>query len=255
MSNLHHDTSEMNVLFVHSAVDDYPLTPEEFRVYAHLARRAGIGEAWPKVESIARVCRMHPDTARRCLHALIAYGMIKAKERKGRTNLYTITKFSSWKPAAQVEAIQKAATEAGKAKRAAKKAVKPLDAQQIVSAALSEEKQAYPSETKGGLVNGGRPGERREATPSEWREGYPSETKGDEVNPFEVHPLKEGVITLEEDARATPPAARPEIQARQDAQAPSSSSENASLQTSTATQQASDDRGPAGTTSGFADGR
>jgi len=51
--------------------------------------------------------------------------------------------------------------------------------------------------------------------------------------------LDRGVIKLEEDARVGPPAALPQIQARQDAKTPSSSSENASLQTSTAAQQAS----------------
>ena len=50
--------------------------------------------------------------------------------------------------------------------------------------------------------------------------------------------LNRGVITLEEDARARPPAAPPQVQARQDDQAPSSSSKNASLQTRTAPQQA-----------------
>ena len=48
MTDLHHDQSEMNVLFVDSAVDDYPLSAEEFRIYAHIARRAGLGEAWPE---------------------------------------------------------------------------------------------------------------------------------------------------------------------------------------------------------------
>ena len=44
---LHQDTSEMNVIFVHSRLDDYGLPAPSFRVYCHLARRAGRGSAWP----------------------------------------------------------------------------------------------------------------------------------------------------------------------------------------------------------------
>ena len=176
--NLRQDTSELNVLFVHSAVDDYPLTPEEFRVYAHFARRAGLGEAWPKIESIGRVCRMHPDTARQCVHSLNASGMINVQERKGRTNLYTITRVSSWKPAAEVEAIKKAAAHTGKLKRAAKKVAKSATIQSTASTAPSGGKPADPSETKGGVVNGGSPSERRETSPRERRGRVPLRNEG-----------------------------------------------------------------------------
>lgn len=168
------DTSEMNVLFVHSAIDDYPLSPEEFRLYAHLARRAGSGAAYPSLESMARKCRMHKDTARRCLHNLLAYKMLDAHERRGQTTLYTLTKISRWVKPDVVLALQEKQAQEGKAKRALKKAAKQTD-------------PADPSETKGGVQEAAAeatPPKRREGYPSEMEGGHPSVTKGDEVNPL-----------------------------------------------------------------------
>lgn len=172
------DTSEMNVLFVHSAIDDYPLSVEEFRVYSHIARRAGAGEAWPKVESIAKKCKIHPDTARRCLQNLIEYGLLSATERKGKTTLYRITRPSVWKKPEVAIAIQQAQADTKKAKREAKKAAKEQEKQnpslqtQGVETPPSEHN---PSETEGGY-------------PSGLEGGHPSETKGDEVNPLKFPP-------------------------------------------------------------------
>ena len=73
MSNIKQDTSEMGVIFVHSSIDDYPLTPFEFRIYAHLARRAGHGTAYPSIEGMAHACKMSPETVRKAVHALLAY--------------------------------------------------------------------------------------------------------------------------------------------------------------------------------------
>lgn len=162
------DTSEMNVLFVHSAIDDYPLKAEEFRVYAHIARRAGLGEAWPSIGSIAKRCRLNEDTARRCVHNLIAYRLIAVTERglEGKTNLYRLTPFSAWCKPAEVLALQKAAAQAGKEKRAAKAA------------------------TQGGLPNEGRGSELGEGSQmrgggvSQTEGGGASQMRGDEVSPL-----------------------------------------------------------------------
>lgn len=196
-SNLQIVTSEMNVLFVHSAVDDYPLSTEEFRVYAHLARRAGSGEAWPSIASIAKHCRIHEDTARRCVHSITAYGLIDVTERghQGKSNLYRLTPVSKWKSAQEVLTLQKAQAEAGKTKRAAKKAAsKP------------------PSEMKGGVVNEGRgsewrdPSETKGGEGGETKGGHPSETKGDEVNPAKGIQVRQ---SNEREAPAAPALADP----------------------------------------------
>ena len=85
-------------IFVHSRLDDYGLSPQEFRVYCHLARRAGKGAAFPSVREIARVCQLHPQTARRCLKVLIIHRLITREERSGTTPLYRLTPPSQWQP-------------------------------------------------------------------------------------------------------------------------------------------------------------
>lgn len=207
------DTSEMNVLFVHSALDDYPLTPEEFRVYAHLARRAGHGDAYPAVASIAQKCRMHEDTVRRCLQNLIAFKMLEAHERKGRTTLYTLTKFSKWVRPEVVTALHAQQSKVGAAKRAAKRAAK---AEAEAAAA------ANPPVTEGGVQGGVQ-----EQTPPKRREGYPpvtegappSETKGDEGNPLNES-LKGSVSNVVEDARGERRQATPAAPVVRQANAP-----------------------------------
>lgn len=87
---------EMNCIFIHSTVDDAGLSPNEFRVYGHIARRASKGDGWPGINSMATVCRIHPDTVRKCIKALLARRMISRRLRPGFTPLYAITKPSTW---------------------------------------------------------------------------------------------------------------------------------------------------------------
>ncbi|WP_407573002.1 helix-turn-helix domain-containing protein [Deinococcus altitudinis] len=194
MSNdLRADTSEMNVLFVHSAIDDYPLTTEEFRVYAHIARRAGLGEAWPAIASIALKCRIHEDTARRCVHALTAYRLLSVEDRskQGKTNVYRITRASVWMTAEEVKVLQAGKAELEKARRAARMEAK------VEVRPTGEPPKAKSTRKEGGVVNEGRGftakgggSERREASETKGGEGGvtegggASETKGAEVDPL-----------------------------------------------------------------------
>jgi hypothetical protein len=98
MNTLQHDHSEINALFVHSEIDDYGLTTQEFRVYAHLARRAGKNGAYPSVDSMAAKCRINRDTAYECLKRLKFLNLIRAIKRPGHTTLYRLTPRSQWKP-------------------------------------------------------------------------------------------------------------------------------------------------------------
>ncbi len=100
--SLIHDRSEFNVLFVHSRLDDYGLTPTQFRIYCHLARRAGSGAAWPSIEGIARVCRLHPKTVRSSLRVLAHHRLLSRQPRPGRTDLFKLTPPSSWHPTTSV---------------------------------------------------------------------------------------------------------------------------------------------------------
>jgi DNA-binding transcriptional ArsR family regulator len=97
MSQIEHVLAR-SLIFVHSALDDADLTANEFRVYCHIARRAGSSLAWPSVDSIGKVCRMHPDTARTALASLASRGMLRRVERPGQSNLYRLTDKSEWLP-------------------------------------------------------------------------------------------------------------------------------------------------------------
>jgi hypothetical protein len=100
MKTLFHDQDEFNVLFVRKEIDDYGLAANEFRLYAHLARRAGDEGAWPSVESMARYCRLSVNTIRRCLRRLKEQNLIHATERPGFTTLYRLTSRRQWKSSA-----------------------------------------------------------------------------------------------------------------------------------------------------------
>jgi DNA-binding transcriptional ArsR family regulator len=95
---LRQDTSEFNVIFVHSRLDDYGLPASVFRVYCHLARRAGSGAAFPAVASIARICRLHPQTVRQALRVLVQHRLITREPRPGTTPLYRLTPAAQWQP-------------------------------------------------------------------------------------------------------------------------------------------------------------
>lgn len=242
MSDLQQDQSEFNVLFVHSDIDDYPLTTEEFRVYAHIARRAGLGEAWPAMASIAKKCRIHEDTARRCIHSLTAYRLLSVEDRskEGKSNKYRLTRKSQWMTAGEVEALQLAQAELGKTKRAAKRAAKVA--------------VTPPSEMKGGVVNKGRGSERRDPPETkgdrggETKGGGASETKGDEVYPLKLS-LEVAPTAV---VNSTELNAQPESRAPSIAVAPPpavTTTENASLQNMSVAQTA-DGPGGAGTPDG-----
>lgn len=87
-----------SVLFVHSSLDDAGLTANEFRVYCHLARRAGTaGDAFPSAQTVADVCRMHKDTVWEVLRSLEARGMVQRQPRPGLSTIYVLTTPDQWK--------------------------------------------------------------------------------------------------------------------------------------------------------------
>lgn len=98
---IRHDQSEFNVVFVHSALDDFGLSPAQFRIYCHLARRSNAGSgneggAWPSVHEIARVCRLHEDTVQTALRWLTSRRLLTCERRVGTTSVYRLTSPSSW---------------------------------------------------------------------------------------------------------------------------------------------------------------
>jgi hypothetical protein len=89
-------TEGFNVIFIHSSLDETDLTPVQFRVYAHLARRASGGLAWPSAVSIAKACHIHRDSVWPAVKALEVRQMISRENRPGRSNIWTVTTADRW---------------------------------------------------------------------------------------------------------------------------------------------------------------
>jgi len=148
-------TKGFGFIFIHSSLDDAGLSTAEFRVYAHLSRRASSMEdaAYPSIETIAKICRIHPDTARACIQTLIDRKMLEKKERPGRTSFYFLMSPKKWLFPDQKNGVD-------------------------------------PSLQIGGVVD--TPPSVSGGHPSLQTRVHPPETKGDEGNPCKGNP-KEGV--------------------------------------------------------------
>jgi hypothetical protein len=101
---------------VHSELDDMGLPSRTFRVYAHLARRAGRdGLAFPSYASIGEVCfrpdmpTAKPDTLRRlaiaAINDLVERGLITKEQRRDKegdsaSNIYRLTARADWQGSA-----------------------------------------------------------------------------------------------------------------------------------------------------------
>jgi hypothetical protein len=85
-------------LFVHSSVDDAGLSPIEFRILCHISRRQGQnGQAWPSLETIARVCKIKDiRTVRKALRQLEQKGVITTMPRNGGTPIRWINSVEKW---------------------------------------------------------------------------------------------------------------------------------------------------------------
>lgn len=78
-------------LIIPAWIDDAGLTPIQFRVMAHIARRCGKGgTCYASIDSMRRVCRVKADTLRTALHELLRQGWITRTERAGRAAEYRI---------------------------------------------------------------------------------------------------------------------------------------------------------------------
>jgi hypothetical protein len=108
------ESRELMPIFVHSEVDELGLTVNAFRVYGHLARRAGSSNyAWPSYASIGRYCfrssypNAQESTLRRKALAAVKelkdVGLLEVQERtipetKGNmSNAYRLVSLSKWR--------------------------------------------------------------------------------------------------------------------------------------------------------------
>jgi hypothetical protein len=88
-------TKVSDPIFIHSALDDYGLTPQQFRVVCHVARR---GVCYGAAKGIGAVCKMHRDTVFACLMFLTKCGILKQQKRPGETTVYSVAPLSEWHP-------------------------------------------------------------------------------------------------------------------------------------------------------------
>jgi hypothetical protein len=83
-------------VFIHSELDDYGLSPQDFRVYCHIARRAGEGSAWPGIDSISEKCRMNRKTVIKSIKHLELFGMLLVTREGGSCNVYILKDKNNW---------------------------------------------------------------------------------------------------------------------------------------------------------------
>ncbi|MBD2683332.1 MULTISPECIES: hypothetical protein [Nostoc] len=93
-------------VFIPGFFDDYPLESSEFRLYAHIQRRAGTIGCFESIPNMAKHCYMALKTAKNAIKLLLAAGMIEIQERLGTTNIYTLTPPSCWVSPDQVQLLR-----------------------------------------------------------------------------------------------------------------------------------------------------
>lgn len=57
-----------------------------------------LGTTIPAVASIARICRLHPQTVRQALRVLVQHHLITREPRSGTTPIYRLTPAAQWQP-------------------------------------------------------------------------------------------------------------------------------------------------------------
>lgn len=93
-------------VFIHSKLDDYGLSPVEFRVYGRLARRAGSGEARESVRNMAAGCKMSERSVQLALKLLELAGLVQRLDRHGLPTLYKLLPPGKWAHPSKLEALR-----------------------------------------------------------------------------------------------------------------------------------------------------
>ncbi|MBW4458261.1 MAG: helix-turn-helix domain-containing protein [Nostoc indistinguendum CM1-VF10] len=93
-------------VFIPGFFDDYPLESSEFRLYAHIQRRAGVSGCFESIPKMAKHCYIALKTAKNAIKLLLAAGMIEIQQRIGTTNIYTPTTPSLWVSPDQIQLLR-----------------------------------------------------------------------------------------------------------------------------------------------------
>jgi len=85
--------------FIPSKLDDFKLTPIEFRLFCHIARRDDSEEhCWESVPHMAKHCGINKLTAWGALRVLQEFKLITKARRPGQTALFMVNDSESWEP-------------------------------------------------------------------------------------------------------------------------------------------------------------
>ncbi|MDV2997020.1 MAG: hypothetical protein N4J56_006725 [Chroococcidiopsis sp. SAG 2025] len=92
------DCKNDNFSDVLNQLDDFGLTPNQFRVYCHLLRSAVDGVvANESGESIAKICGLSRITAMRVLSQLSKMHLIECEVTPGKKTIYHLMPYASWR--------------------------------------------------------------------------------------------------------------------------------------------------------------
>jgi len=96
-------------IFIHSELDDYGLSPIEFRTYARIARRAGgDSKLTESVPNMAESFGVAEVTVRRALQVLCLCRLISKKDRPGWTPEYTLNEQEQWRDKTELKTVREA---------------------------------------------------------------------------------------------------------------------------------------------------
>ena len=91
------------LLFIHSELDDYGLTPDEFRIVCRIARR---GECTESAKGMADGCKIGERTVRLVLRTLATANIIEEEERSGQSTIRRIAGRAKWKSPKSLDSIR-----------------------------------------------------------------------------------------------------------------------------------------------------
>lgn len=154
-----------NPIFIRSELDDYGLTPNEFRVLARISRRAGdVGACWESIPNMAEALELSANTVRRCCQVLALARLISEVNRDGETTERRVRPIVEWKNKAELPGIRR------------------------IVLGTTEKKRTPTMRDRGSRRAGSTPLPPETGAPLPQQTGLPLPPEIDEGDPFEVHP-------------------------------------------------------------------
>jgi DNA-binding MarR family transcriptional regulator len=92
------DRDDLGLIFIHSELDDFGLSPWQFRVYARIARRASAGktECYESIKNIADGCQMSESKVKSSLDFLLECGLVIKESHPGHPSTYKLSPRRNW---------------------------------------------------------------------------------------------------------------------------------------------------------------